>query len=228
MLLELRDVCKSYDGPAGPIEVLRGITLGVQAGQSLAIVGPSGCGKSTLLNLIAGLDAPTAGQVMLDGQDLQSLGAAAAARVRNHRIGFIFQDHHLLPQCSVLENVLVPTLVAGKSIRATAAARADELLARLGLHDRLDHRPGELSGGQCQRVALARALINQPSLLLADEPTGSLDEQTALGIADLLAQAGCEWGVAIVAVTHSMELAGRMERRMRLHEGRLLDLQGAS
>ena len=188
-MLKLFEVTKSYESPdAGErSEVLRGVSLELEAGAALGIVGPSGSGKSTLLNIIGGLDQPTSGSVLLDGQDLAKLDERSLAHTRNRLIGFVFQLHHLLPQCTVLENVLVPTLAGPRGhSRAQLHERAVRLLDRVGLGDRMSYRPGQLSGGQRQRVAVARALINEPHLLLADEPTGSLDEHTSEGIADLL------------------------------------------
>ncbi len=223
--LQLRDVSKSYhsvlDGP--PVAVLHGINLEIQAGESAAIVGPSGSGKSTLLNIIGTLDQPTRGQVLLQGQDLAKLDEVQLAGVRNRQIGFIFQAHHLLPQCTVLENVLVPTLAGGDNpLRATAPERARRLLERVGLGRRFDHRPGQLSGGERQRTAVVRALINQPRLLLADEPTGSLDRVAATDLARLLADLNREEQVTLILVTHAEELARRMTRRFQLMDGRLV------
>ena len=223
-MLEIERVCKSYERPGqnGRLEVLRDISLKVGAGASVAVVGPSGSGKSTLLNMIGALDRPTSGRVVLDGQDLAGLSDVELARVRNHKIGFVFQLHHLLPQCTVLENVLVPTLAdRGRAGSQEVQGRAMELLERVGLDDWLLHRPGELSGGQLQRVAVVRALINRPKLLLADEPTGSLDSKSADKIADLLVELNRSEGVAMVVVTHSAGLAGRMGRVMELSEGQL-------
>lgn len=222
-LLELRNVCKSYPTEGGgALEVLHNVDLTLHAGESLAILGPSGCGKSTLLDLMGALDRPTSGQVLLEGVDLQTLGEREIARVRNHRIGFVFQLHHLLPQCTVLENVLLPTL-ADPHARpgAEARERAERLLARVGLSDRLGHRPGQLSGGERQRAALVRALINQPPLLLADEPTGSLDRASAESLGDLLAGLNREERVTLVVVTHSPELARRMGRIGQIRDGHL-------
>src|SRR5438045_2671825 len=184
-ILELGGVTKSYLSPEGvETPVLRGIDLALTKGESLAIAGPSGCGKSTLLNIIGTLDRPTAGRVLLDGRDVSALTETQLAEVRSQVVGFVFQLHHLLPQCSILENVLVPTLVAKGTRDAEARARA--LLERVGLGHRLSHRPGQLSGGECQRAAVVRALINRPKLLLADEPTGSLDRSSAASLAKLL------------------------------------------
>jgi ABC-type lipoprotein export system ATPase subunit len=222
--LELRDVAKSYqsvlDGP--PVSVLNGINLEIQAGESAAIMGPSGSGKSTLLNIIGTLDRPTHGQVLLEGQDLAQLDESDLAGVRNRRIGFIFQSHHLLPQCTVLENVLVPALVCGDaSLRQSAPERARRLLQRVGLGPRANHRPGQLSGGERQRAAVVRGLINQPRLLLADEPTGSLDRAAGEELARLLVELNREEKVTLMVVTHARALAERMARRFQLVDGRL-------
>ena len=203
-----------------PLTVLDGVDLTMAAGESVAIVGPSGSGKSTLLYLLSGLLQPTAGSVQLGGRELSRLTADELAAVRNRELGFVFQEHHLLPQCTVLENVLVPTLAAACD-RAAALRRARELCERVGLGERLAHRPASLSGGERQRVAVVRALIQQPKLLLADEPTGSLDHATAAGIVDLLAGLNRECGVALLVVTHSIALAQRMGRVLELRHGRL-------
>jgi lipoprotein-releasing system ATP-binding protein len=200
--------------------VLRGVSLALQEGQNVAVVGPSGSGKSTLLNIIGTLQAPTSGRVVLDGLDPATLDEPALAALRSRSIGFVFQDHHLLPQCSVLENVLVPTIAAGPT-RPESIDRARRLLGRVGLGDRLDHRPAELSGGERQRVALARALVNRPVLLLADEPTGNLDRTTADRIAALLLELQQQEPMMLIVVTHSQRLARRMSRQWELDEGRL-------
>jgi lipoprotein-releasing system ATP-binding protein len=223
--LVLRDVAKSYlsvlDGPA--VSVLNGIDLEIQQGESAAILGPSGSGKSTLLNIIGTLDRPTRGQVLLEGQDLAQLDESQLAAVRNRRIGFIFQAHHLLPQCTVLENVLVPTLVCeDKQLRQSAPERARRLLERVGLSPRLHHRPGQLSGGERQRVAVVRGLINQPLLLLADEPTGALDRAAAAELARLLVELNREERVTLMVATHALDLAEQMGRRFQLRDGRLV------
>lgn len=227
-LLELNGVAKSYDGGAEPVPVLRGVDLRLAAEEAVAIVGSSGSGKSTLLNIIGTLDRPDVGQVLLEGRDLTTLDERALAAVRSEAIGFVFQLHHLLPQCSVLENVLVPTLAGGgKSRREAAGDRARRLLERVGLSHRLDHRPGQLSGGERQRVAVVRALINEPELLLADEPTGSLDEASARNLARLLVELNQEEGVALLVVTHAPDLAARMGRVLELHQGRLATAEAA-
>lgn len=225
-MLELIDVTKKYELPsnAGDTSVLKGITLKIDKGQSLVIVGPSGSGKSTLLNIMGALDRPTTGRVLLDGKDIAQQDETELARIRNQEIGFVFQLHHLLPQCTVLENVLVPTLVERRDVpRKKAHERAIDLLQRVGLKDYLLHRPGELSGGQRQRVAVVRALINRPRLLLADEPTGSLDEKTSQNIADLLVELNQSEGVALIVVTHSLKIAERIGRMMELADGLLKD-----
>lgn len=228
-LLKLDKVSKSYPSAGGDLPILRDVNLELGPGETLAIIGPSGSGKSTLLNIIGSLDRPTSGRVLLDGADLTHLDELALAEVRNRQIGFVFQGHHLLPQCSVLENVLVPTLaLKDRQQRAAAPDRARKLLERVGLGSRLDHRPGELSGGERQRVAVVRALINQPKLLLADEPTGALDRTSAQNLAQLLIELNQEQRVTLVLVTHSLELASKMRRVMTLDSGALLDRPGSS
>jgi ABC-type lipoprotein export system ATPase subunit len=221
-MLELINVSKIYPSPGNQagVRVLNGITLRMSPGQALVIVGPSGSGKSTLLNIVGALDRPTSGKVLFDGNDLAKLSEVQLARIRNRHIGFVFQLHHLLPQCTVLENVLVPSLVdKSRRRRHGDEARAVELLARVGLADYLLHRPGELSVGQRQRAAVVRALINKPKLLLADEPTGSLDETTAEGIAELLVELNRSEKVAVIVVTHSTRLADRIGPVMELTGG---------
>jgi len=222
-MLVLENVNKIYPSAGdGGLQVLRDVNLVVGAGHTAAIVGPSGSGKSTLLNIIGTLDRPTSGNVNLDSQDLLSLNERELAEIRNRKIGFIFQLHHLLPQCNVLENVLVPTLVNGEG--AGIEKRARELIEDVGLSGRLDHRPGELSGGERQRVAVVRAMINSPQLLIADEPTGSLDRTGADKLADLLVRMNKQHGVAVIVVTHSIPLAERMETVYELSDGRLTKL----
>jgi ABC-type lipoprotein export system ATPase subunit len=218
-VLELTDVTKRYEGagPDGP-PVLDGVSLRVEAGESLAVTGPSGSGKSTLLNIIGTLDRPTSGRVALGGRDLADLDERALAALRATEIGFVFQLHHLLPQCTVMENVLVPTLAAGGE---DVAGRAMSLLDRVGLADRAGDLPGRLSGGERQRVAVVRALVNAPKLLLADEPTGALDRASAGGLGDLLCELNGEQGVTLIVVTHAESLAGRMGRALDLRDGSL-------
>ena len=233
-LLQLKDVTKRYtaSGGAEGVSVLAGITLEIARGETLAIVGPSGSGKSTLLQIIGTLDRATSGEVLLDGKNLAVLDDRQLAEVRNRQIGFVFQSHYLLPQCNVIENVLVPTLatvaatprrneVADAPRVESAAARAERLLKRVGLGERLHHRPGQLSGGERQRVAVVRALINQPQLLLADEPTGALDHASATSLSQLLVELNQEEGVTLVVVTHALELAKRMGRVQSLSDGRI-------
>jgi len=223
-MLELIHVAKNYESPGTRVgvSVLKDITLKVDKAQSLAIVGPSGSGKSTLLNIIGALDRPTGGSVLFDGRDLSNLDEVELAEIRNRKIGFVFQLHHLLPQCTVLENVLVPTLaLKNHASRREVNERAVGLLERVGLKDVLMHRPGELSGGQRQRVAVVRALINRPRLLLADEPTGSLDSDASDNIADLLVELNKSEQVALIVVTHSLKLAERVGRVMELNNGLL-------
>ncbi|MFM7101400.1 MAG: ABC transporter ATP-binding protein [Verrucomicrobiota bacterium] len=228
-LLELRAVSKSYPSNEGapPVPVLREASLAIARGESVAIVGPSGSGKTTLLNLLGALDLPDAGEIWLDGQPLHGRPESELARLRNQSIGFVFQSHHLLPHCTVLENVLLPTLASGGRVPAATEARGRELLARVGLAGRLDHLPGRLSGGERQRVAVVRALINQPALLLGDEPTGALDHASAANLADLLTGLNREQGLTLVVVTHSLELAGRLQRVVEVREGRLVETNPA-
>lgn len=224
MLLELKDLKKNYPSPDGKriVPVLRGIDLSVDRGESVAVVGPSGSGKSTLLNLIGGLDRPSSGTVILADRPLTGLSDSEMAEVRNRDVGFVFQRHHLLPQCSVLENVLVPTIPMGFSRDPyLSGERARRLLERVGMTDRTDYRPGQLSGGECQRTAFVRALINSPSVLLADEPTGSLDGESAESVGTLLMELNREEQTALIVVTHSPELARRMARVFYLKEGKL-------
>jgi lipoprotein-releasing system ATP-binding protein len=220
--LRVCDVHKSFETASDPVEVLRGVSFEMTAGQSLAVTGPSGSGKSTLLHLIGALEAPTRGRIEIDGREAYRLPEAELARFRNGSIGFVFQEHHLLPQYSVLENVLIPAL-AFAGAGDGAEARARDLLARVGLAPRIDHRPAELSGGERQRVAVARALVNGPALLLCDEPTGSLDAGHAVAVADLLFELHRESGAMLIAVTHSEELAARFARRCELRDGRCFE-----
>ncbi len=223
-LIELDSVTKSYpaaDGSA-PVVILREAILAVQPTESLAILGPSGSGKSTILNLLGGLDRPDGGQVRFAGRDLGALAEADLADFRNRSVGFVFQQHHLLPHATVLENVLLPTLVSGRATSDAALVRAQKLLERVGLRERVNQLPGRLSGGERQRVALVRALINEPTVVLADEPTGALDQQNAAEVAALLMELNREAGVTLVVVTHSAELAARCQRRIELQNGRLV------
>ena len=218
-MLELSKVVKEYPTPRGPLTVLAGVSLSLQRGEAAAITGPSGSGKSTLLYIAGALEPPTSGTVTLDGADPYRLREPDLAAFRNRTIGFIFQDHCLLPQCSALENVLVPALVAGD--RADYPTRARELLEQVGLADRLDHRPSELSGGERQRVALARALIRRPQLLLCDEPTGNLDEASAEMVAGLLLELHARQETMLIVVTHNAALAARFPKRYELRHANL-------
>jgi len=218
-MLELSKVVKEYPTPRGPLTVLAGVSLSLQRGEAAAITGPSGSGKSTLLYIAGALEPPTSGTVTLDGADPYRLREPDLAAFRNRTIGFIFQDHCLLPQCSALENVLVPALVAGD--RADYPTRARELLEQVGLADRLDHRPSELSGGERQRVALARALIRRPQLLLCDEPTGNLDEASAEMVAGLLLELHARQETMLIVVTHNPALAARFPKRYELRHANL-------
>jgi lipoprotein-releasing system ATP-binding protein len=217
--LRVDDLHKSFDLGSERVEVLRGVTFALDAGEALAITGPSGAGKSTLLHLIGGLERPTSGRIAIGGREPHSLPERELAAFRNRTIGFVFQDSHLLPQYSVLENVLIPTF-AGPGRTDGAAGRARDLLARVGLEGRLDHRPAELSGGERQRAAVARALIQSPALLLCDEPTGNLDRKSAGSVADLLFDLHRGAGSILIVVTHSFDLARRFDRRFELLEGR--------
>lgn len=220
-ILELRGVTKWYES-APERRILDGLDLVVNAGERFAIVGPSGCGKSTLLNLLGTLDAPSEGRVIVDGIDTAGLGEDAVARIRSEKIGFIFQMHHLLPQCTALENALVPTLALPKRPDpAAAAARAKRLFDRVGLGDKLDRLPSQLSGGERQRVAIVRSLINSPRLLLADEPTGALDEDNAKRLMELLAELNETEGLALIVVTHDRALATTLGSVRTLHRGKL-------
>lgn len=217
------NVTKEFATRGDPLVVLQGISFQLESGQNLAVIGPSGSGKTTLLNLLGALERPTSGTVSVDGQNPTELSEKAVAAFRGRKIGFIFQDHHLLPQCSVLENVLVPT-IAGGTTKSEDVDRAKLLLDRVGLTDRLDHRPAELSGGQRQRTAIARALIREPALVLADEPTGNLDQTTAAQVADLLLQLQAAENTMLIVVTHSTALAERMQQRRVLDNGRLQEV----
>jgi lipoprotein-releasing system ATP-binding protein len=221
MLIQLKNIIKEFDSPGGDQirTVLGGLDLEIENGDSVAIVGPSGSGKSTLLNIIGALDRPSSGTAMFDSRDLSKLGDNSLALLRNQEIGFIFQLHHLLPQLSVLENVLIPTLPLKK--QGDQTGRAKELLLRVGLGEHLDHHPAQLSGGEQQRVAVVRALINQPKLILADEPTGSLDADSSENLSDLLVQLNKEEQVTLIVVTHSMELAAKMNKTFMLKNGAL-------
>jgi lipoprotein-releasing system ATP-binding protein len=213
-LLEVENVSKEYSTPAGPLRIVSEVSLSLPGGSAVSIMGPSGSGKSTLLYLMGALEPPSSGTIKLNGQNPFLLNPKQLAAFRNQQIGFVFQDHCLLPQCSVIENVLTPTLVATRN--GDAPGRAAELLKHVGLAERLDHRPAQLSGGEKQRVALARALIMKPKLLLCDEPTGNLDQKSAQVVADLLLDVHRESQTILIVVTHSAELAARFPQRFEL------------
>ncbi len=219
-MLNVSNISKSYPTPRGELTILTDISLAVTRGDALAIMGPSGSGKSTLLYILGTLERPSSGTVTLDGTDPFALDERAQAAFRNRRVGFVFQDHSLLPQCSVLENVLTPTLAA--SARGDDEPRAREILGQVGLQDRLDHRPGELSGGEKQRAAIARALILDPVLLLCDEPTGNLDRTSADQVARLLLDLHARRQTILIVVTHSVALAERFPVRYEMNDGRLV------
>ncbi len=220
--LTVEGLTKEFVSEAGRLVVLNGAGLRMKRGEALAVTGPSGSGKSTLLYILGTLERPTAGSVHILGEDAFARSDAELARFRNQKIGFIFQDHHLLPQCNVLENVLIPAL-AGNGAGAAETKRAEELLDRVGLKSRTSHRPGQLSGGERQRTAVCRALINQPVLLLADEPTGNLDRANAEAVGDLLLEMNQQQRTVLICVTHSAELAARFPRRAELVDGRLVE-----
>jgi lipoprotein-releasing system ATP-binding protein len=223
-MLELTDITKGYGNPDEPgyVQVLKSLSLKLSAGDSMAVLGPSGCGKSTLLNIIGALDKPSSGQVRFMEQDLTALDEERLAFIRNQEIGFVFQMHHLLPHLSVLENVLIPTLAyPDKSKSEPLEKRAEELIEKMGISQCLNRRPGELSGGQRQRAAVARALINSPKLLLADEPTGSLDHETAVSVMNLLSDLNRTENITLVVVTHAEDLARQFEKVCTLRDGKL-------
>ncbi len=222
-LVEIRSLTKDYFLDAKRIPVLRGIDLRIEAGEMLSLIGPSGVGKSTFLQVLGTLDEPTAGTVIFEGTDVFRLTDNALADFRNRSIGFVFQSHYLLPEFTALENAMMPALIH-RTERSEAEGRAAGLLELVGLGQRLNHKPGELSGGEQQRVALARALVMHPKLLLADEPTGNLDPETGQGIHNLLADLNQKLGITCLVVTHNAELARNMRRKLRLREGQLEEM----
>jgi lipoprotein-releasing system ATP-binding protein len=227
MILEARDLWKSYKGPNGPVDVLRGVNLGVARGEVVALLGASGAGKSTLLNVLGSLDTPDRGTALLSSVSLSSVNASARARMRNEAIGFVFQFHHLLPEFTAIENVAMKLRLRGVDpVQASSASR--EILERFGLKARLDHAPDALSGGEQQRVAVARALVGDPTVLLADEPTGNLDSKTAADLFEELRTVARERGIAILWATHNERLAERSDRVLRLEDGRLVDAASVS
>jgi lipoprotein-releasing system ATP-binding protein len=219
-LMEVCDLCKSFDTRAGKVDVLKGINLKVGEGETIALVGASGAGKSTLLHLMGTLDRPTAGKVLFGQEDVFKMGDKALARFRNRAVGFVFQFHHLLPEFSALENAMIPLLISGVS-KEGARKTAEKLLADVGIGHRLHHKPGELSGGEQQRVAIARALVGSPRLLLADEPTGNLDMKTSDEVHDTLAGIHRDTGITLIIVTHNERLAARMGKTIRMADGRI-------
>lgn len=222
ILLQCYNLCKRYQEGSVQTDVLRNVTFTVKPGEMMAIVGSSGSGKSTLMHLLGGLDTPTSGEVVFDGQSLNGMSSAAKAGLRNRELGFIYQFHHLLPDFSALENVAMPLLI-GKTAKAEAQEKAIAMLKAVGLDHRAAHRPSELSGGERQRVAIARALVNNPRLVLADEPTGNLDARNADAIFDLLNELNQRQGTAFLVVTHDLNLARRMSRQMEMRDGQLSD-----
>ncbi len=222
-IVELKEISKWYESDPDR-RVLDGLSLNVSSGDRFAVVGPSGCGKSTLLNILGTLDSPSEGEVIFDGQSLVGMKEKKLAELRSGQVGFIFQLHHLLPQCTALENVLVPTLaLASRPEEKATLEHARSLMDRVGLADKCDSRPSQLSGGERQRVAVVRALINRPKLLLADEPTGALDEENAGRLVDLLVELNESENLALIMVTHDLDLAKRMGRTVELHQGKIAD-----
>lgn len=220
-VLSCRGLVKCFDEGPGRIEVLKGVDIAVMPGERVAVIGASGAGKTTLLQLLGGLDTPTAGSVTVFGQDIAGLNGTARGRMRNRALGFVYQFHHLLPEFTALENVAMPLLVRRMPMNQVRA-QAVELLTRVGLQDRLTHRPGELSGGERQRAAVARALVTEPAVVLADEPTGNLDRNTGQKVLDLMLQMNRESGSSLVVVTHDMGIAGQMDRILELENGLLV------
>jgi len=221
LILELKNVEKVFPHPRGPVSAVKNISFQVEPGESIAIIGVSGAGKSTLLHLIGGLDYPSSGRVVFEGTDFSQLDPLRLAKIRNTRIGFVFQFHHLLPEFDALENVMIPALIARKD-ESEARKRASEILDELGLSDRRYHRLGELSGGEQQRIAVARAVMLEPSLLLCDEPTGNLDAETGRKVEDLLLDLNRKKGITLIVVTHNENLAKRMKRVIRLLSGQIV------
>jgi lipoprotein-releasing system ATP-binding protein len=217
-ILACQNLSKSYLDFGAGVRVLNGIDLTIRTGEQLSIIGASGSGKSTLLHLLGGLDKPTSGTVLMDGKDVNRLSATQAGRLRNKTLGFVYQFHHLLPEFTALENVAMPLLVGGAAVRE-ARRRAEEMLEKTGLKDRMLHKPSELSGGERQRVAIARALVGRPACILADEPTGNLDNRNAAQVFDLFLELNQEMGLAFIVVTHDHEIAGRIKKVVELRDG---------
>jgi len=220
-VIDCRQVTRTYNEGPGKLTIFSDISLEVAQGETVAIVGSSGAGKTTLLNLLGGLDKPSSGQIAICGEDIHRLSEARRARFRNAHLGFVYQFHHLLPEFTALENVMMPCALGGMAV-SKSRDKASSLLERVGLAERLDHKPGELSGGERQRVAIARALVNEPDCVLMDEPTGNLDEHTGEGVQALIESLRDQLGIAFVMVTHDMKMARSLGRVMRLEQGRLI------
>jgi len=228
MICKLENITKKYSSPSGlaDLVIIDNVSLNIDKGESTAITGPSGSGKTTLLHIAAGLEQPDSGCVMIDGSNVSKMSGSELAILRNRKVGIVFQHHYLLPQCTLLENVLIPTLpYQNKQNQKENIQRAAYLVERMGLSDRMNHFPSQLSGGECQRVALARALINKPSLLCADEPTGSLDKKSAMEMGKLLLEINKEEQTALLLVTHSDLLAAQMDKTLSLNNGKLLSIK---
>lgn len=221
LVIDCRQVTRTYNEGPGKLTIFSDISLEVAQGETVAIVGSSGAGKTTLLNLLGGLDKPSSGQISICGEDIHRLSEARRARFRNAHLGFVYQFHHLLPEFTALENVMMPCALGGMAV-SKSRDKASSLLERVGLAERLEHKPGELSGGERQRVAIARALVNEPDCVLMDEPTGNLDEHTGEGVQALIESLRDQFGIAFVMVTHDMKMARSLGRVMRLEQGRLI------